>query len=587
MKRRQFLGAALALTGGSALCAPRAGAVGANPRSRPGAPGWPTTADWAGLKEAVGGALSPGVAPDLSDPDVRKLATNPFYIGDQPGLTQSAGWLDAWRSSPSSHVVAARNAADIAAAIRFAKVHRLRLVIRGGAHSYFGASNAPDSLMIWTRPMRSVTVHEAFTPKGSTKPPVAAVSAGAGAIWLDAYQAVTTGAGRYVQGGGCTTVGVAGLVQGGGFGSFSKAYGTVAASLLEAEIVTADGQTRVVNAAREPDLFWALKGGGGGVFGVISRVTLATHPLPETVGAVRLTIHARSDEAYRRLIAQFVEVYAKNLCNPHWGEQARVGPDNRLVVAMVFQGLTLQEARQAWAPLIDFANANSTDFEGQNGLIALALPAQHFWDEDFLHTHAPTATTADTRPGATTGAFWWTGDAEQVGAFWHAYTSAWMPADLLKPQNQARLVDAWFAASRHWSVAFHFNKGLAGAPQKALAAARATAMNPDVVEAFALAIIADAGASPYAGLHPDLAGARNRAGRVQAAMTALRTAAPHTGAYVNECDYFQTNWQRAFWGSNYARLARIKRRYDPEGLFFVHHGVGSETWSADGFTPVT
>ena len=71
--------------------------------------------------------------------------------------------------------------------------------------------------------------------------PEAAVSVGAGAIWMDVYDAVTTRAGHYVQGGGCTTVGVAGLVQGGGFGSFSKGFGTAVANLLEAEVVTADG----------------------------------------------------------------------------------------------------------------------------------------------------------------------------------------------------------------------------------------------------------------------------------------------------------------------------------------------------------
>ena len=59
-------------------------------------------------------------------------------------------------------------------------------------------------------------------------------------------------------------------------------------------------------------------------------------------------------------------------------------------------------------------------------------------------------------------------------------------------------------------------------------------------------------------------------------MAALRVAAPDAGAYVNECDYFQEDWQHAFWGPNYPRLARIKRRYDPDGLFTVHHGVGSE-----------
>src|SRR5215831_6349077 len=78
--------------------------------------------------------------------------------------------------------------------------------------------------------------------------PEAAVSVGAGAIWMDVYDAVTTSAGRYVQGGGCTTVGVAGLVQGGGFGSFSKGFGTAAANLLEAEVVTADGTVRIANA---------------------------------------------------------------------------------------------------------------------------------------------------------------------------------------------------------------------------------------------------------------------------------------------------------------------------------------------------
>jgi FAD/FMN-containing dehydrogenase len=146
--------------------------------------------------------------------------------------------------------------ANVAATIRFAAAHRLRLMVKGRGHSYLGTSNAPDSLLVWTRKMDTVTVHEAFTPAGSNAAPVPAVSVGAGCMWLHAYQAVTGGARRYVQGGGCTTVGVAGLVLGNGFGSFSKAYGSAAASLIEAEIVTADGVTRIVNNAQEPDLFW-------------------------------------------------------------------------------------------------------------------------------------------------------------------------------------------------------------------------------------------------------------------------------------------------------------------------------------------
>src|SRR2546427_306225 len=82
-----------------------------------------------------------------------------------------------------------------------------------------------------------------------------AVTVETGARWLAVYDAVTTRGGRYVQGGGCTTVGVAGFIHGGGFGSFSKKYGQGAAGLLEAEIVTADGSVLVVNACNHPDLF--------------------------------------------------------------------------------------------------------------------------------------------------------------------------------------------------------------------------------------------------------------------------------------------------------------------------------------------
>jgi FAD/FMN-containing dehydrogenase len=141
------------------------------------------------------------------------------------------------------------------------------------------------------------------------------VSVGAGALWMHVYDAVTTRAGRYVQGGGCTTVGVAGLVQSGGFGSFSKAYGLAAAGLLEAEVVTADGAVRLANACTHPELFWALKGGGGGSFGVVTRLTLRTRKLPEYFGGVFGTIKAHSEPAFRRLIARIIGFYHEHLFN--------------------------------------------------------------------------------------------------------------------------------------------------------------------------------------------------------------------------------------------------------------------------------
>ncbi len=583
MNRREFIATSIGFAAVSAAGAPPAKAAPLN-RVRPGMPGWPDDTAWAALRRETNGRLQQVSLPKLDTAEAKQLLVNPFYIGDEPGLTQSSGWLDAWRSQPSAYMVAAESATDVAAAVRFARANNLRLVIKGRGHSYFGASCAPDSLLIWTRKMDVITVHDAFTPQGSNAASVPAISAGAGAMWLHTYQAAAA-AGRYVQGGGCTTVGVAGLVQGGGFGSFSKGFGTAAASLLEAEIVTADGEIRTVNAAREPDLFWALKGGGGGTFGAITRLTLATHPLPDNVGPMNLTLRAKSDDAYRKLIARVVDLCATNLCNPHWGEQIRLQPDNRLQVRMVFQNLSKDEARAAFKPLLDFVDAHPADYEGQASLELASVPAKYFWNGWLYRIFARSAVNFDGRSGAPWTDYWWKGDGEQVGLFWHAYTSAWLPSSLLKPQNQTLLVDALFNASRQWSVGLHFNKGLFGAPAAAIEAARNTATHPDVMDAFALAIIAAGGPPVFDGFPaPDVATAGAHRDRVNAAMSALRAAAPDTGAYVNECDYFQPGWQTAFWGPHYPRLLEIKRHYDPDGLFYVHHGVGSEDWTDDGFT---
>jgi len=174
-----------------------------------------------------------------------------------------------------------------------------------------------------------------------------------------------------------------------------------------------------------------------------------------------------------------------------------------------------------------------------------------------------------------------------VGQVLYGYRSAWLPATLLQGEERRRLADALFASTRHWAMSLHFNKGLAGAPAEEVAAARDTAMNPAVLEAFALAICAGHGPPAFPDLPghaPDLQAARRSASASAKAMDELLKVVPEPGSYVAESDFFEPQWQRAFWGSNYPRLAAVKKKYDPAGLFFVHHGVGSEEWSADGFT---
>jgi FAD/FMN-containing dehydrogenase len=81
--------------------------------------------------------------------------------------------------------------------------------------------------------------------------------------------------------------------------------------------------------------------------------------------------------------------------------------------------------------------------------------------------------------------------------------------------------------------------------------------------------------------------AHKNAHDIDLAAAELRRIAPNAGSYVSESNYFNRTWQESYWGSNYRRLRAIKKKYDPDGLFFVHHGVGSEEWSADGFTRLT
>ena len=151
---------------------------------------------------------------------------NPYYLGDEVGLTQTLGWVDAWTSRPSAYAVAVRTTEDVVAAVNFAREHKLRLVVKGGGHSYQGTSTAPNSLLVWMRNMDAIIVHDAFVGVGCEElGPFPAVTVGAGALWGRVYDAVTTKAGRYVQGGGCLTVGVAGLVQSGGFGASPKLTG--------------------------------------------------------------------------------------------------------------------------------------------------------------------------------------------------------------------------------------------------------------------------------------------------------------------------------------------------------------------------
>ena len=276
---------------------------------------------------------------------------------------------------------------------------------------------------------------------------------------------------------------------------------------------------------------------------------------------------------------------------------------------MNFLGLDGDQAQEVWEPFLTWVKANGYSLQG---LSIGSIPARHYWDAQWWNEHWPEiafprngnplhaladeilvhvmsqpAMAQDNRSGAAPGNVWWKGTTGECAIYWWGYESLWLPASLLESEQQQRLADALFAASRSFEIGLHFNKGLAGAPPDAISGAKDTATNPVVLDAFALAIVGVGEEPSYPGIaghQPSLEKGRRFAQRIDRCVNKLREVTGPSGAYVSESNYFQRDFQQAYWGSNYPRLAQIKQKYDPDGLFFVHNGVGSEHWSADGFT---
>ncbi len=548
--------------------------------------GWPAPAEWAALRRRVGRRLVRPRQPwaDLGPGPIPRRLLNPWYLEEHSGATQSTGMYRAWTSTASSYAIAARSADDIVAGVDFARENGVRLVVKGTGHDYYGRSCGPrESLLIWTHHMRGITVHRAFVPAGAPAGtrPVPAVTTTAGNRWLEAYKAASA-AGLYIQGGGCTSVGACGgFALGGGFGSFSKRYGSGAAGVLELEVVLADGSVITVSEHQHEDLFWALRGGGGGTFGVVTRMTLLAHPEPSISGWISGPITAKSDAAFRDLLESYVRFCASTLSTPTWGEGVILNPDygmasqmdtglNVMQVGTTFLDIPTAQAQEAWEAFLGPLRARPEDY---------AVDVS-FSEEPFSQRWRPTEREAifDDRPGAPKGYFWWKGNASEVAAYWGAYDGRGVPFAMTQGDRAEELAQALFDASRTSLILWQTNKALYGEHPSARARDLTTSINPAVFDNIAFITIGAWKQGRYVGVaghEPVEAESIAQFDGVTAAAARLRPVTQEGGSYSNEGSYFEEDWRRQFWGSNYPRLLRVKRRYDPTNLFRVHKGVGS------------
>ncbi|MBW5481200.1 FAD-binding oxidoreductase [Streptomyces bambusae] len=436
--------------------------------------------------------------------------------GDADYDTARAVWNGAVDRHPRI-VARCGGTADAAAAVRFAREHDLEIAVRGGGHNVAGTAVCDDGIVIDLSDMRAVWVD----PAGRT----AQVSGGA--LWGDVDHE-TQAYGLATTGGIVGHTGVGGLTLGGGIGFLMRKHGLAVDNLLAAEVVTADGSIVRASADEHPELFWALRGGGGN-FGVVTSFRFALHPVGPTVLAGPVFWAAEDTTDVLRFYRSFAAEAPDEL-----GSVVRLGTVPPLpVVPGELHG------RPAVAVVCCYAGAVEDGERAVRALRRFGTPLV-----DLL---------APTPYAAFQGAL-----DDTVPHGWHYY---WKAAGLdgLSDAAIAVIADHAYRAGSPLSYAslFHLGGAVARVPREATAYAGRDVAHHIVIDAVWL---------------PGESGER-AAPETEWARRFLHALRPHSaeGVYVNflDSDDGADRVRQAYGGQVHRRLGEVKAKYDPDNAF--HH----------------
>ena len=459
--------------------------------------------DWNGLRTALrDGLVRPG------DPtyDAARVLYNTRFDGVRPQA-----------------VARCATAEDVRACIQFARTHRVPLAVRSGGHSYGGWSTG-QGLVIDVGRMSAIDVQDGR------------VTVGAGTRLIDVYEAVAA-RGQGIAAGSCPTVGITGLTLGGGVGVLSRAWGLTCDDLLAAQVVTADGQVRACDDARDGDLFWALRGGGGGSFGVVTSLTLRTHP------ATALAIGFLSWPWSRAAtVVSAWQSWMSRAPDALWSTlHLQTGPQGPEVTMHAVLTGTASDLASRFDTLVAGTGAPSYREQGVRTYRDVMLLEAGCLGRSLEQCHL-----VGTTPAAV------------LGRETYVAKSA-VAQQPLSEAAIAALVGAIASLAGRPGVGGGavLLDSLGGAVSRVAPSATAFAHR----DAFAVAqLIASWNAAGPASVADDM-------------QTWLRdlyaTARPliGRGAYVNYADAELPDWEDAYWGANYARLRQVKAMYDPDRIF--------------------
>ncbi|KAL7625354.1 hypothetical protein AAE478_004570 [Parahypoxylon ruwenzoriense] len=443
-----------------------------------------------------------------------------------------------------AYAVTARNVAQIQLAVNFARNANLRLVIKNTGHDFSAKSVGMGALSIWTHNLKDIQFFKNYR-HGYYRGP--AFKLGVGVQAFEAYEAARD-QGATIVGGEGRTVGVmGGFLLGGGHSPLSSLYGLAADQVLSMEVVTADGRFVTASETSNPDLFWALGGGGGSTFGVVTSVVVKAYPKIKVTTLTYIletgaTVTAEQFWAALRAYFDGFITYT-DAGNYEYFRVSKVG-DGQFLSDMgpwFAPGISKAQLEALVAPL--FAKFKALGVE----INPVYTEYDDFYDAWFANFPVEP---------------WGSNSIRQASRLFPK--SNW--------QDRAKLnatFDAIKSVVEDGGYIIAFN--IAAAPRTGYPD---NAVNPAWRNTVMHAIVASLwnASSPEA----DVEAASNRL--TFDWMERWRDVSPGAGSYMSEADYIEPNFTQAFYGSKYPKLYRLKQLYDPFGVFYAHSAVGSEDW---------
>ncbi|KAK1995543.1 FAD binding domain-containing protein [Colletotrichum falcatum] len=529
-------------------------------RCLPGDACWPSTASWDALNATVGGRL-------VATAPIGSPCHDPTYDAEACAALQSS-WSNPLTHLPSSssvmqsyfanqscdpftdraipctlgnyvsYAVDVQSAEHVSSALKFAKDNNLRVVVRNTGHDFLGRSTGAGALAIWTNHLKSMD----FTTWSDEHYSGPAVKAGAGVLGYEVLEAAHA-EGLAVVTGECATVGLAGgFIQGGGHSALSTEFGLAADQALAFDVVTADGETVVASPSQNADLYWALSGGGGGTFGVVTAVTVRAHP-EETVGGAgfQLLAATTTPDKFSAAVSKFHELL------PAMTDEGAMAVFLHNSQFLALRPLTVWNSTAAHVR--DVVLAPFTKAVEEIGISLQVAYSELSYRDHYARYMGPLPQ----------------GNLEVTR---YQFGGRLIPREVIENNN-----GAYQAVVKHLtdngvllagSVA-QYNKP-DGAPDNSVHPAwRKAIMQLQMITNWD-------NAAPWADMEA------SQARMTDEFMPLIQSVTPGSASYMNEADFRQPDWQNAFFGDNYAKLLAIKNKYDPESVFYVLKGVGSEAW---------